>query len=299
MSSLWTLGGLSWTALARRVWREGVEDNLFGRSAELAFYFLFSIFPLLLFLTALFGYVVGESTDLRRELFDYLRRVVPSRETLGLVRDTLQEIIARRGLKLSLGLVFSLWAAAQGVAAIGRVLDTAYDVERRRPLWREQLIAVALTILFATLTVTALVLIFQGTSIASWLAARFSYGAAFVVAWRVLQWPVVLLFLLVAFELVYNLAPSGIGERPLYWSTPGAVAAMVLWLAASFGFRGYLARFNLYNWAYGSLGTVIVLMLWFYLTGFAILVGGELNAEISKAVAEREKRGKKRPVRRR
>lgn len=268
-----------------------VDDNIFGSSAELAYYFLLSLFPLLLFLVALFGYVMEESVELRRELFDYLRRVIPTGDTLGLVRNTLQEIIAARGLKASLGLVFSLWAASQGVAGVGRVLDTAYEVKTKRPFWWAQIIAVGLTIVFALLTVTALVLLFYGTQIANLLAQRFRYGEAFTAAWQILQWPVILLFLLIAFEVVYNFAPSDLGRRPLHWTSPGAVAAMVLWIAASFGFRAYLARFNLYTWAYGSLGVVIILMLWFYLTGFAILVGGEINAEILKAIGDREGEG--------
>jgi len=291
VAGLWRRGGLSLWDLTRRVFSESVEDDVFGRAAELAFYFLLSVFPLLLFLTSLFGYVVGESGELRRELFNYLEAVIPSEDVLAMVRGTLREIIEARGLRFSLGLVFALWAASQGMAAVSRVLAAAYGVEQRRSLWRGQLMAMALTVGFSGLAVLALTLLFAGGHIAALLAQRFRFGEAFLNLWAFLQWPVVLIFLIAAFELVYNFAPGGRVHRRLHWTSPGSAVAVALWLVASFGFRSYLARFNLYDWAYGSLGTPIVLMLWFYLTGLAILVGGEVNSEIHKALAEQERAG--------
>lgn len=290
MAGLWDRGGLTWWELGKRVLKESIEDEVFGRAAELAFYFLLSVFPLLLFLTSIFGYVVGESAEVRRELFNFLQAVIPSADVLALVRGTLQEIIDARGVGFSLGLFFSLWTASQAVAAIGRVLETAYEVKRRRPILKSQVIALGLTIFFSVLVTFALVLLFAGEYIAEWLAGHLAFGQAFLVVWSVLQWPVILAFLLLAFELIYNFAPGGFRRRRPHWTSPGAVVAVALWILASFGFRAYLDRLNLYTWAYGSLGTPIVLLLWFYLAGLAILVGGEVNSEIQKAGAGRKRK---------
>jgi membrane protein len=285
VSSLWSRGGLTRRQLVHRVWREMVDDEIFGRSAELAFYFLFSLFPLLLSLTALLGYAVEASSALRGELFAYLERVIPNQAALEVVRDTLQEIVDRRGNKLSLGLLLSLWVASQGIAAVGRVLDTAYEVRRRRPIWKEQVVAVALTIACLLLIFTALGLIFYGSEVVQFLAER-AFSSLFTSAWALLQWPLGLFFVLLAFDLIYNFSPAHSPGRHFHWFTPGAVTGVGVWLAASFGFQLYVTRFDLYTWAYGSLGAVIVLMAWFYLAGFAILLGAELNSEVLKARGE-------------
>lgn len=290
MSSLWRFGGLPPGVFLRRLWREVVDDEIYGRSAELAYYFFFSSIPLLLFLTALFGTVVGMSAALRRELFAYLEAVIPSPDALSLVRDTLAEVIAQRGNKLSVGLLLALWVASQGVAAVGRVLDTAYGIapRQRRPMWREQVIAVALTVACLLLTVAALVLIFYGGEVAGFLAGRPLPGSGLITTvWSWLRWPLGLLFVLAAFELIYNFSPApGSHPRRTHWLTPGAVVGVGLWLAASFGLKAYLERFDVASKIYGSLGALMALMLWFYLTGFAILLGGEVNSEILQAMGE-------------
>ena len=288
MISLWTRAGLSWTELLKRVGREIVEDDVFGRSAELAYYFLLSAFPLLLCLTSVFGHVMGQRADLREELFEYLRAVMPTPESLALIQNTLQEVIDQRGLHFSFGLAFSLWAAAQGIVAVGRVLDWAYEVEGDRSFLRSQVIAVLLTVGCAALTLVALVLMFYGSTVVAEMAALPNGGPLLTRLWFSLRWPLVVVFLIAAFELIYNFAPSGLSRRQLHWSSPGALVGVALWLGASAGLKIYLSRFNLYTWTYGSLGALIILLLWFYLTGFAILVGGEVNSEIVKALAERE-----------
>ncbi|HEX4955359.1 MAG TPA: YihY/virulence factor BrkB family protein [Thermoanaerobaculia bacterium] len=295
-NNLWTRAGLSWWELLRRISREVGADQVFGRAAELAFYFLFGLFPLLLFLTSVFAHVMGERADLRADLFAYLERVIPGPRALDLVKGTLGGIIDQRGLHFSVGLVFSLIASAQAMVAVGRVLDATYDVEKRRPFLLAQLIGVALTLAFSALSFAALVLLFWGGSIARLLAGRLAFGGSYLVeAWSWLQWPVGLLFVLAAFELIYNFAPSAWNRRLSFWSSPGAAVAVGLWLSASFGLKAYLQHFDAYAWAYGSLGALIALMMWFYLTGFAILVGGVINHEIERALKE----GRPRPPRRR
>lgn len=286
MTSLWTCAGLSWKELLRRIGREIVADEVFSRSAELAYYFLFSLFPLLLFLTSIFGHVMGERADLRQEMFEYLQAVAPSDSSLTLIKDTLQQIIDQRGLHFSLGLLFSLWGSSQGIIAVGRVLDKAYDVERRRGFLGSHLVGICLTLAFAALILIGLVLMFYGTSIVQSLAGRGILGSFLTRTWSLLQWPVVVLFLTAGFELIYNFAPGDNRRRAFQLISPGSLVAVAVWLACSFGLRFYLSRFTLYSWAYGTLEAFILLLLWFYITGLAIVVGGQVNAVIVKAVEE-------------
>lgn len=289
--SLWTLGGRSWPALLKDIWRESLEDDLFLRAAGLAYYFLFSVFPLLLFLTSVFGHVMGARADLRQQLFEYVQAVIPRPETLSLVESTLEEIIARRGLEFSLGLAVAVIAASQGVVGVGRALDAAYDVEARRPFWRTQLVAIGLTLAFAVLSLAALSLLFWGGSMVQPLAGWLGHGSTLATLWRFLQWPLGLFFVVGAFELLYNFAPAEIDRRRMHFSSPGAVVGVALWLTASFVLRHYLARTQVTSWAYGSLGSLIALMIWFYLTGFSILVGGEINAGIQRALDRQRAQG--------
>lgn len=286
MASVWRLGGLTWREFARRVGAEFTRDNVLGRAAELAYYFVLALFPMLVFLISLLGYFAGEGSALRQKLFDYIAAVAPQ-EAAGLIQNVVSQVVrASGGAKLSLGLLGALWAASSGVAAIVGALNTAYDVEETRPWWRVRLVAVWLTVALSLLIISALVLVLYGVPIAGWVAASFGLGRAFTVAWGVLQWPVVLLFVLLAFSVIYYRAPD-VKERRWQWVTPGSVSGVALWLLASFGLRTYLRYFNTYDAAYGALGVVIVLLLWLYVTGAALMLGGEINSVIEHAAGRR------------
>ncbi len=307
MTSLWTRGGLSWRELGLRLWRQIWEDELLGRCAELSYFFLFSVFPLLLFLTSLLGYLAGASAALRWNLFWFLARISPSQEVTALLNNTLNEItLATSGPKLWLSLIGAVWIASNGMIAVGRTLNTACGLRETRRWWRRRIIAIILTVAFAALIVGALVVIFYGGTIADALAARL--GSFVALAWRLFQWPLMLAFVVLSFEMVYNYAPN-LGDSPnRQWGTPGAVTGVALWLAASFGMRIYLAYFHAYTTAYGSLGALILMLVWFYLTAFAILMGGEVNSEIGKEITRlrelregprlpRERKGKRERLR--
>lgn len=282
MASLWKLGGLTWKELGRRVWGELREDAILGRAAQLSFYFLLSIFPLLLFLTALVGYFLGARSTIRESLIKYLGAVAPESAT-NLIDATLQEVAqGAGGGKLSFGLLVALWAASSGVLAISNALNIAYEVEETRPWWKARLVALALMFALMVLIITPLLLIIYGGGIAEAVAASLGLGNAFMMAWKILQWPIVLAFVLLAFNLLYLYAPN-IKHWDWHWLMPGTVVGVALWLLVSFAFNLYLSFFNTYSATYGSLGTVIVLLLWFYLTGIAILIGGEVNSEIERA----------------
>ncbi len=284
MASLWKLGGSSPKKLATRVWSEIQEDEVFGRAAQLSYYFLLALFPLLIFLTSVIGLVIGSETGLSQSLFNYLARVVPP-AAFQLIDSTMREVsAASSGSKVSLGILAALWAASNGLVAITEALNVAYDVKESRSWWKQRLVAVSLTVVLSVLIISALVMVLAGDRIADSISANYALGSFFLVAWKILQWPIVVAAMLFAFALIYYFAPD-VREQKWIWITPGAVVGVVLWLLVSFAFRIYLHYFDSYTNTYGSLGAVIILMLWLYLTGVAVLIGGELNAEIEHAAA--------------
>src|SRR5437763_9267535 len=273
-----------------RVWARADDDELLGRSAQLSYYFLLALFPLLLFLVTLFGYLNGAGYNVRPRLLAYLGPVIPA-NALRLVTATIDEVTqARGGGKLSVGLLLALWAASSGMNAISQSLNAAYDVRETRPWWKVRLISIALTVALSILIISALLIVLYGGRLGHFVAALVHAGGAFAIVWRVLQFPIALIFVFVTFALIYRFAPNLKGPRRdghlpasdfrRRWLSPGVVVAVVLWLLVSLGFRLYLHFFNSYSATYGSLGALIVLMLWFYLTGTAILLGAEINCEL-------------------
>lgn len=285
MASLWKLSGISIAKLAKRVGSEIQKDDVFGRAAQLSYYFLLALFPLLIFLTSIFGILIGSESGLRASLFNYLAQVMPP-SAFQLIESTMLEISkASSGGKLSFGLLAALWAASNGMGAITEALNVAYGVKETRPWWKHRLMAIGLTIALSVLIITALLLVLYGGRIVDMLAHTYALGSFFVLTWKIAQWPIVLAFMLLAFALIYYFAPD-LREQKWMWITPGAVLGVFLWLLVSFGFRLYLNFFDSYSGTYGSLGAVIILMLWLYLTGVAVLVGGELNSELESLAAE-------------
>jgi membrane protein len=221
---------------------------------------------------------------LRRNLLTYLGGIVPVSAS-DLINTTVDEISQNSsGGKLWFGLLTSLWFASSGMGAIIEALNVAYDVKETRAWWRRSLLAILLTIALAVLIITALALMFYGSRIAEAIANHYGFGAAFTAAWTVLQWLFVIIFVFIAFVLIYFFAPD-LHEQQLRWLTPGAAVGVILWLVVSFLFGSYLNFYNTYSVVYGSLGAVIILLLWFYLTGVTILIGGEVNSIIEQAAA--------------
>lgn len=299
MASLWNLGGHTWRSLAKRVWRDINKDDIFGRAAQLSYYFLLSLFPLLLFLTSVIGLMMGSDSGLRQSLFNYLGKVLPASAS-QLVSTTVFEVSAASGGgKISFGILAALWAASNGMGAISESLNVAYHVKETRPWWKRRLIAIGLTLVLGVLIISALVLVLSGGKIADTLAGSYGFSEVFKLAWKILQWPIVLAFLLFAFALIYYWAPD-LRDQDWQWVTPGSVIGVSIWLLVSFAFRLYLHFFDSYSKTYGSLGAVIILMLWFYFTGAAILIGGEVNSDIEAEAAregdpEAKKKGEKSP----
>lgn len=299
MKSLWALRNISWLELGKRVWKEIQNDRVFGRAAELSYYFLLALFPLLIFLTSTIGLVVGSGTGTRHALFNYLARIMPP-SAFQLIDATMYELSqSSGGGKLSFGLLAALWAASNGMTAITESLNTAYDVQESRPWWKQRLVAIGLTLALSILILGALILVVAGGHIAEGVANAYGFGSAFATAWKIIQWPVVLAAMVLAFALIYYFAPD-VRRQAWQWLTPGAAIGVALWLLVSLVFRLYLQFFDSYSKTYGSLGAVIILMLWLYFTGAAVLVGGEVNSEIENAAAkqgapEAKEKGEKAP----
>jgi membrane protein len=283
-ASPWKLGGLSVVQLARRVWNEINADEVADRAAGLSYYFLFALFPTLLFLTALVGML--PIPDLMDRLMGYVETMLPG-DAASLIKKTLGEIVggAHGGL-LSIGALTALWAASAGVASMMNALNVAYDVEEPRPWWKRRLIAVGLTVALAVLTLSAMLLLVFGGPIGRFLGNVVNLGDLAVTAWSIVQWPLAVFFVVLGIALVYYAAPA-VEQKRWIWVTPGSLVATIGWIAASVALRFYVSNFADYNATYGSIGGVILLMLWLYMGGFMLLVGAEINSEIEHAAAMR------------
>ncbi len=274
MVNLWTLGGLSWKELIRRTWRGSWEDEVFGQAARLAFYHFLALFPALM-LALLLLRRVPEGGTVIQALRDSLESLLPDTAS-AMVNSVMKQMgdpAARPGIWFAaLG---SIWAAFNGTWAVMSALNDAYEVTEKRPWWKLTIIAGGLTAALITLGLTALVALSYGRHLAG----------ANSIWWQIVHWPILAAVLLVAFALYYRFAPD-LRDREWRWSTPGAVVAAVLWIAATVLFRVYVHHSQgKYEQAYGSVAAGAILLLWFYFTGGAILIGGEINSEIENAAA--------------
>jgi membrane protein len=286
VASLWELGGLSVSQLATKVWRAFNDNFLLDRSAALAFNFILAMFPLLLFLLAILGMFASRGTALQNNLMQYLAEVLPP-AGFQVVSHTLAEVTKNAGGgKLTVGIVLTLWFASGGMSSMISALDGAYEVREARSWFKVRGIAVALTIAISILVVSALIAILAGSYAANVLGTHYGLGQAAIISWRVGEIIVALFFVALSFSLIYYWGPDLHGQH-WYWITPGSVIGVLLWVAASFGFRAYLHFFNSYSKTYGSLGAAIILLMWLYITGLAFLIGGEVNAQIEHTAAMR------------
>jgi len=270
--------------LARRVWTKSLADNVFGRAAELAYFFLFSLFPLLMVLTSLLG-TVSAGAEVRGEFLHYLHTALPPAAS-RLVETTLTEIsTAGDGAKFSIGILGALASAGAGMVAIIEGLNTAYDVREARPWLKRRAVALVLTLALSLFSLAALGIFLYGNQLGGLLARHAGLGDEFKSVWPILEWPLACVFVLAALSLTYRFAPN-VRAQQWRWIYPGAVVASILWLAASAGLRLYLRFFDTYTAVYGSLGAVMILMIWFYLFGVAVLIGGEVNCVLENAAAQ-------------
>ena len=284
MGSVWNLGGLSIAQLARRTWQGINDNNLFGRASELAYSYLVAIFPLLIFLLSCFGLFASRSSELINKLFFYFSRVLPPAAN-DVVAKTISEVTKNSGgAKVTLGLLLALVSASGGMNSMISALNGAYAVRDSRPWYKTRAIAIVLTVAISILIFAALFMVLVGSTVADWIGYHLHVGSLAIMAWKWVQWPAALFFVVLSFSLIYYYGPD-VKEQHWYWITPGSLVGVLLWIGFSAAFRVYLHFFNSYSRTYGSLGAVIILLLWFYVTGLAFTVGGQINAEIEHAAA--------------
>ena len=270
---------LSWSELGRRTWREALDDDVPGLAAQLSYYFFLALFPALLFLLALASFFpLGNVTD------DVARSLGPfvSPQVLELIQEQMQRLANNEnGGLLTFGVAAALWSSSAALISIVGALNRAYDIEEARPWWKVRLVAIGLTLGVAVIVLVALSLVLGGPALAERLGQTTGWGAPFEWTWLVLQWPLVFALVTTGIGLIFYFGPDA--DQDWVWITPGAVAATILWLLVSLLFKLYIANFTDYEGSYGTVGGVIVVLLWFYISGIAILAGAELNAEIEHA----------------
>ncbi len=257
------------------------EEDLLSNAAQVAYFFLFALFPLLLFLLSIFGIVLDSATDLKAEMFQYLRQAMPS-SAYELVQKTIEEVTESSSSgKLTFGIALALYSASAGVDSIRVVLNGIYNLTEKRPWWKTKLLSLVMTLGLGVLVTLALGIILYGSKFTNLLLDQISLPIQSPVILGVLQFAIVAVVLVTIFALLYNYLPQH-KDPKWVWISPGALVGIILWLVLSFSFRLYLSYFNTYDKTYGSLGAVMILMLWLYLTALVILVGGSVNAVLQE-----------------
>jgi membrane protein len=286
---------LTWPEVLRRTVRESVADDCLGMAAQLAYYFFFALFPALLFLLAVASYFPVET--LIDDMFAMMGGFVPP-EALQIITDQVRKISeGEEGGLLTLGMLLALWSSSAAMTSIISTLNTAYDIEEGRPWWKVRLTAIGLTIGVALFILISFTLILIGPTLAQRIADTTTLGQMFVTTWTIVQWPLVFALVAAGMAIIYYFAPDA--DQDWVWLTPGSIFATVLWLIASLGFKFYVANMGSYTETYGVIGGVMVLLLWFYISGLVILAGAEMNAEIEHASPYGKHAGEKVPGQRR
>ena len=267
--------------------QEFLRDDALGLAAQLAYYLILALFPFILFLVAVLDAFGSSSPAFVNELFDYLRRVMPA-QVFDLIETyterTLRNEDTAPGL-LSVGILGTIWAASGAFSALINALNRAYDVQETRPFWKVKGIAILMTLGLSVLVLGGVLLLISGPSIGEAIAEVFTLDDEFVVVWNVARWPVALLFMVATVALLFYFAPDA--GQPFRWITPGGFVGIALWVLASLAFNLYLSSdFNSYNKTYGSIGTVIILLLYLYISSLTILFGATLNATLVRMKEE-------------
>jgi membrane protein len=255
-----------------------LRNHTLQMAAALSYYFVLSLFPALIFLSAVVAFL--PLPDLFNQALGIMARFLPP-DSMGLVRRVLSDVITpNRGTFLSFGIFGTLWAASGGFSAAIEALNIAYDVQDDRPFWKTRPLAMGLALVTGALMLVALSVMIVGPRFGEWLAARVHLSSLFVLLWPYVHWAIAIGFTILAVEALYFLAPN-VKQRFLA-TLPGAILAVGCWIALSYLLGLYFRHFGSFNKTYGTLGAAIALMTWLYWIGFAMLVGAELNSELAK-----------------
>ncbi len=274
--------GVGWGEILKRTSRAIYEDDCLGWAAELAYFWFLALFPALLFVAALASYLPDE--HLIDAVIALLARIAPG-AALVIVREQLEQLArGQHGGLLTFSLVAAVWSSSSGMTAIIDTLNQAYRVKEGRPWWRVRSLAILLTVSLAVFTLISFALVMLGPMLTDYVGGRLHLGPGFAWTWTIAQWLIIFVLFVTPLGWIYYFAPDA--DRPWMWITPGSIAATVLWMLGSLGFRWYAGHFGEYQKTFGTIGGVIVTLLWFYLSGLAILIGAQLNATIEHAAAD-------------
>jgi membrane protein len=273
----------SWLGVFKRSAKEFQEDNLTDWAAALTYYGILAIFPALLVLVSVLG-LIGESAT--QPLIDNLSEVAPgpAQEIMTSALKNLQGSQGAAGVVFVVGLLGALWSASGYVAAFMRASNSIYDIEEGRPIWKTLPLRVGLTIILLTLVVISALAVVLTGGIAEEVGGIIGVGDTAVTIWNIAKWPVLLLIVSFMFAVLYWAAPN-VKHPKFHWVSPGGILAVVGWLIASAAFAFYVSNFASYNKTYGSLGGVIVFLVWLWLSNIMVLLGAEFNAEIARGRA--------------
>jgi membrane protein len=264
--------------------QEFQRDDALGIAAQLAYYLILALFPFILVLVSLLGTFGSE--ELASEVLGYFQQVMPD-QAYEIIKDFTDNIISGKaeapGL-FTFGILFTLWAASGAFAALINALNRAYDVQETRPFWKVRSIAILMTLGLSVLILIGVLLLVLGPQIGEAIANVLGLERTFLVVWEVARWPVALFFMMFTVALLYYFAPDV--DQPFRWITPGGLIGVVLWVLASVGFNFYVSNFGSYNKTYGSIGAVIVLLLYLYISSLTILFGATLNATLVRMKEE-------------
>lgn len=278
---------MSLREFVRRLYREYVDDAVTDSAAQLAYYLLFSLFPFLFFVVTVSAYfpVMGKLDA----LLERAAVVVPD-TALEIIRSQLQNLFSQKRQKLlTLSLLTSIWSASRGLDALRRAMNLAYDVTESRPYWKTQGIAMGMTLAGAILIPVAFTMFVLGSELGVVLAHKLHVDVYYQFVWSWLRWPLTAFLVMWALALNYYFLPDV--EQEFKFITPGSVLATVAWILTTWGFTQYVTHFGNFNVTYGSIGGVMVLMLWLYLGGLIFIMGGEVNAIIEHASREGKAKG--------
>jgi membrane protein len=274
---------LSFQALKATV-QEFQRDDALGLAAQLAYFLILALFPFILVLVSLMG--TFGSQELASEVLGYFQQVMPQ-QAYEIIKTFTGNIISGRaeapGL-LSFGILFTIWSASGAFAALINALNRAYDVQETRPFWKVRGLAILMTLGLSVLILAGVLLLVFGPQIGVIIANLFGLGELFELVWNIVRWPVALFFMVFTVALLYYLAPDA--NQPFRWITPGGLIGVLLWVLASVAFNFYVSNFGSYNKTYGSIGAVIVLLLYLYISSLTILFGATLNATLVRMKEE-------------
>lgn len=284
----WNLRGIRIRLLVERTWGAVIADRLLGHAAELGFYFLFALFPTLFCASSILGLILQSGHSIHFRLLNYLALVVPA-SALGLVLNTFYEMVnAATTGKVTFGSIAAIWSASAGISSIQDTLNAVHKLKETRSYLIAQIQAIILTIVAVVLGILTLVAMFAGDFLSDFAEQRIRDSLLVAVvsaAGRITAWTIAVALVALSISLIYYWAPAW-EHRTWHWVTPGISVAIVGWLLASLGFRLYLHHFGSYTITYGSIGVIIILMTWFYITGLMILLGAEIDSVILSSKEE-------------